>query len=188
MNKNPRPAVNPCKLVDGASAVVAHTFVRMRGNVTGQVDVHNARTEHARVVVTIGALLHTFWSAHAAQGVLEGFSAAKNTLLHLPVNIAPSTQDDYPQPTIAIDWTRRPEYAVMPRARVTDDKRRTLKWTDVYMGPITFQVLDRAAFNSVTDLLRDAHRTTVAVCLDGHKHRADPTRDDYKPQLEPHLL
>lgn len=188
MKNSPIPSANPSKLVAGASAVVAHTFVRLRGNITGQVGVHNARTEQARVVVTIGALLQTFWSAQAAQGVLEGLSAAKHTLVHLPTDVAPASDDEYPQPTIAIDWTRRPEYAVMPRVRVTEDKRRTLKWTDVYMGPITFQVLDRAAFHSLMELLRDAHRTAVVVCLDGHKHRADPTRDDYKPQLEAHLL
>jgi hypothetical protein len=47
------------------------------------------------------------------------------------------------------------------------------------MGPLTFQILDRAAFHSAVDVLRLAHRTAVAVCLDGHRFRADPTRDDY---------
>nr|WP_318276512.1 hypothetical protein [Mycobacterium eburneum] len=123
----------------------------------------------------------TFLSAQAAQGVLEGIAAARHTLIYVPVDIGPAHQDPYDQPTIAVDWARRPGYAVMPRTAVTPDKRTTVKWTDVYMGPLTFQILDRAAFDGALEVLRLAHRTTVAVCLDGHRHRADPTRDDYRP-------
>lgn len=188
MSHNSGPAANAPKLVAGSPAVVSHTFVRFRGRITGHLTAHDARTEQARVSLTLGTVHQNFWSAQASQGVLEGMSAAKATLAHLPSNVGPSDSDGYDQPAIAIDWTKRPAYAVTPRARVTTDKRTTLKWTDVYMGPVTFQVLDRAAFYSVVELLRDVHRISAAVCLDGAKYRGDPTRDDYKPQLEPHLL
>jgi hypothetical protein len=36
------------------------------------------------------------------------------------------------------------------------------------MGPITFQILDRAAFHSTVDMLREVHLTTVAVFISVH--------------------
>ena len=69
----------------------------------------------------------------------------------------------------------------MAKNTVPPDRSRTVHWTDIYMGPITFQILDRAAFHSATQLLRDAHRTAIAVCLDGPQFSADPTGDDYRP-------
>ena len=126
----------------------------------------------------------TFWSASAAQGVLEGVSAARATLMHMPPEMA-VIADPYGQPTIAVDWTSRPNYAAIPQSRVTDDQRRTLRWTDVHMGPLTWQILDRAAFHALTSILRDVHRTAVVVCLDGGKYRADPTADDHVPTQQP---
>jgi hypothetical protein len=166
------------------SGLIAHTYVRMRGQQSGNIAVYNARTPHARVTMTIDTVLMTFWSAAAAQGVLEGISAAKHTLLHVPTAV-PIPQDPYGRPTIAVDWTSRPSYAVIPQSRHVEDKRLTLHWTDVHMGPITWQILDRTAFDSLTALLRDAHRTATVVCADGHRHRADPTADDYVPALPP---
>ena len=82
----------------------------------------------------------------------------------------PAQQEDYDRPTIAIEWTRRPPYAATARSTVSPDKRRTLRWTDVYMGPVTFQILDRAAFRSAVEVLQLAHNTAVAVCLSARHH------------------
>jgi hypothetical protein len=168
-----------------AAALIAHTYIRLRGPQHGDVTVYHASTDMARVTLRWGGLLMTFWSADAAQGVLEGVSAARATLVHMPANVAPAPDDPYDQPTVAVEWTRRPQYAVMPQHRVSADQRHTLKWTEIYMGPITFQLLDRAAFHGATDVLRLAHRTTVAVCLDGQRYSADPTTDDYRPDQPP---
>ncbi|MGD9622384.1 MAG: hypothetical protein AB7G47_19950 [Mycolicibacterium sp.] len=180
----PAPTTTPSTLAANAPGIVAHTHVRMRGTQTGDIAVYAARTPKARVTLTVGTVLMTFWSAAAVQGVLEGISAAKATLLYLPAAM-PITADPYGQLTVAVDWTSRPSYAVIPQTRVSDDKRITLRWTDIHMGPMTWQLLDRAAFHSLTELLREAHRTAIAVCLDGPQHRADPTADDYKPTQTP---
>jgi hypothetical protein len=177
-------STTPSILSANAAGLVAHTHIRLRGPQTGKIDVYNARTPHARVTMTLGTVLMTFWSASAAQGVLEGVSAARNTLMHIPAEM-PVNPDPYGTPTIAVDWTSRPHYAAIPQNRVTDDQRRTLRWTEVHMGPITWQLLDRAAFHGLTTLLRDVHRTAGIVCLDGHKHSADPTADDYLPTQQP---
>lgn len=182
MTKNaPSPITTTAAgLAAGAPGFVSHTNLRLRGQQAGTIDVYNARTPSARVSLTLGTVLMTFWSAAAVQGVLEAISAAKPTLVYLPQTL-PAGGDPYGQPKIALDWTHRPSYAVIPQARVTDDKKQTLRWTDIHAGPITVQLLDRAAFHSLVAILRDAHRTAIAVCLDGHEHRADPTRNDYVP-------
>ncbi len=185
MTKNTSPNLTtPSILSADACGLIAHTYVRVRGHQTGKIDVYNARTPHARVTMTLGTVLMAFWSASAAQGVLEGVSAARATLMHMPTEMAVSA-DPYGQPTIAVDWTSRPNYAAIPQTRVTDDQRRTLRWTDVHMGPLTWQILDRAAFHALTSILRDVHRTACVVSRwrqaprRSHRRqlRADPAAD-----------
>ena len=171
---------NPATLAANAPGLVAHTFIRLRGPQTGTVDVYDARTPHARVTMRLGTVLMTFWSASAAQGVLEAISAARATLVHLPPTSA-TAPDPYGQPAIAVEWTNRPQYAAVPQSRVLEDRRRTVKWTDVHTGPLTWQLLDHVAFNTLVGLLGEVHRVAVAVCLDGDDHRADPTCDTYVP-------
>ncbi|OBB86791.1 hypothetical protein [Mycolicibacterium peregrinum] len=170
------------------SAIISNTFIRLRSTQHADLTVFHARTEEVRVSLNWGGLLMTFRNAEAAQGVREALAAAKATLVHLPVDLGapqPSDEDPYDRPTIAIDWTRRPSYGVMERSTLTPDNRRTLRWTDVYLGTLTLQILDRAAYHSTMDILKLAHQTAVAVCLDGGKHRADPTRDDYQFAVKP---
>ena len=52
------------------------------------------------------------------------------------------------------------------------------------MRPVAFQIVDRAAFRSAVEVLRLAHKTAVAVCLDGQQYRFDPTADAYRPSLD----
>lgn len=59
--------------------------------------------------------------------------------------------------------------------------RRLLRWLDIHMGPVTWQVLDQVGHKSALRLLRRAHATAGHVFLDSTKFRADPTRDDYRP-------
>ncbi len=161
------------------AAHISHIYVRLRGTQHADLTVYHAKTDHARIALTWGGILMTFLNAQAAQGVLEGISAAKSTLVYLPAEVGPGPQEPYERPTIAIDWNCRPPYAVTPRSAVTPDQRRTIRWSDCYLGQVTFQILDRAAFHSAVEVLRLAHRTATAVCIDGHRFRADPTRDDF---------
>ena len=123
-------------LPGASSGVITHTYIRLRG--TQQCDditVYHARTKIARVTLRWSGILMSFLNAKAAQGVLEGFSAARPTLPNLPAEVPPVERELYDRPTIAIDWTSRPGYAVMPKDAVTPDKRRTIHWTDATWGP-----------------------------------------------------
>lgn len=179
----PAPAVHAASLAAKAPAFVAHATLRLRGEQKATIDVYDARTPQARVSVTIGTVLMTFWSAAAVQGLLEAISAAKVTLIHLPKALPSLPYDPYGQPRICIDWTTRPSYAVVPQVRIADGGQQALKWTDVNVKPVTIQVLDRVAYNSMVRILRDAHATAIAVCLDGPRHRADPTQACYAADL-----
>lgn len=164
------------------AGVITHTYIRLRGAQQGhEITVHHARTSSARVTLSWAGLLMSFLNAEAAQGVLEALSAARATLQYLPAEIPPVPHEPYSTPAVVVDWSSRPGYAVMPKNTVTPDKRRTIRWTEVYMGPITFQILDRAAFHSTVEILRDVHSTAAAVCPDGERYDQDPTRDSYQP-------
>jgi len=168
-------------------AVITNTYIRLRSTQHADLTVYHARTSDARLGMVWGGLLLNFHNAQAAQGVREAVAAARTTLVHLPADLgtpAPSDDDAYDRPTIAIDWTQRPSYAVMTRSAVAPDQRRTIRWTDIYLGPVTLQILDRAAWHSSMELLKLAHQTATAVFLDGHRHRADPTRDTYRFKAE----
>ena len=164
-------------------AVITHTFIRLRGTQTGDLTVHHARTTDARISLLWSGIHMTFLNADAAQGLLESISAARASLINLTENLgsAPATDETvYARPTIAIEWTRGPKYGITPRSTIAPDLRRTVHWVEIYVGPITFQILDRAAFRSTLVLLREVHTTATAVCLDGNQHSADPTADDYE--------
>ena len=49
------------------------------------------------------------------------------------------------------------------------------------MRPVTFQIVDLAAYRSAVEVLQLAHKTAAAVCLDGDQHRFDPTDASYRP-------
>src|ERR1700759_1116835 len=120
MTKSALPmSTKPSLLAATPSAFAAHSSLRLRGPQTGTVAAYQARSPHARVTLTLGTVLMTFWSTAAAQGVLEGISAAKPTLIHLPADL-PTVPDPYGQPSVSVDWTCRPSYAAVPQQRVVE--------------------------------------------------------------------
>ena len=50
-----------------------YTIARIRGTQQGDLTVYHAQTPTARMALTWGGLLMTFWSAEAAQGADEAF-------------------------------------------------------------------------------------------------------------------
>ena len=80
---------------------------------------------------------------------------------------------------IAIEWTRRPTYCVVPQSAPNKLNTAVIHWVDLYCGPITFQLRDQLGLKSTLALLSRTHKTAVAVFLDGPQHTDDPTRDDY---------
>ena len=166
------------------AALVSHTMIRIQGDQAGDIAVYDACSPNARLRLQWGGMLMTMFSAQAIQGVLEGFSAARSAMVLIPRQIpppAPVDTEPFAMSTVAIDWTRRPAYAVVPRQELSRDGSRQIRWLDIHMGPCTFQILDQAGCLSAVELLRTAHRTAIQVFLDGPDHAQDPTENDLTP-------
>jgi hypothetical protein len=55
-----------------------------------------------------------------------------------------------------------------------------MHWIDLYTGPITWQIHDRAALLSMIGVLSRVHKTAIAIFADGERYDADPTDPDYR--------
>jgi hypothetical protein len=177
-----QPSNDPAQAMP--AAVITHTVARIQAEQSGDITVYHSRTPTARMTLTWGGLLMTFWSAEATQSVLEGFAAARPMLAHVTRQFPPPptvTTEPFAHQTLALDWTRRVSYAIVAREELSRDKLRLLRWLDIFMGPVTCQILDQTGYRSALEILRRAHATATHVFLDGSKFRADPTRDDYRP-------
>ncbi|NUS42905.1 MAG: hypothetical protein HOQ24_04325 [Mycobacteriaceae bacterium] len=164
-------------------AVINHTTLRVYGEQQAEISVRFARTQEAFVTLDWGKVLVCFKSADAAQGVLEGFAGARGHMMGVDYELPmpPSIErGQWVNSTVQLTWERRLNYTAERREVYSERQRRTLRWVDLQMGPVTWQLLDRVGYDSAIDILRETHRTAVAVCLDGAVHRADPTRDDYR--------
>jgi hypothetical protein len=95
---------------------------------------------------------------------------------------APATPpyEPFARTTLAIEWTRRPAYCVVPQSGPNKSGTATIHWVELYCGPITFQIRDQLGLKSVLTLLTRTHQTAAAVFLDGPDHAADPTDEDYR--------
>jgi hypothetical protein len=164
-------------------ATVTHTTAVIRAEITSDITVYHAQTSDARIGLIFGTTLMNVYSASAAQGLLEAFSAARAAMTQVPQEIpAPPTPpyEPFARTTLAIEWTRRPTYCVVPQSGRNKLNTAVIHWVDLHCGPITFQLRDQLGLKSSVDLLTRAHKTAVAVFLDGPQHADDPTRDDYR--------
>jgi hypothetical protein len=164
------------------AATVTHTIAVLYGDITSDITVHHARTPDARIGLTFGTTLMNLYSASAGQGLLEAFATARTAMARVPreINAAPAPPyEPFARTTLAIEWTRRPTYCVVPQSGPNKAGTKVSHWVDLYCGPITFQIRDQLGLTSALTLLTRTHATAVAVFLDGPQHAADPTAEDY---------
>ena len=165
------------------AALITHSTAIIRGRQDADIAAYHARTTDARIAMSWGGVLITVYNAAAAHGILEGFVAARAAAAQLPREIpAPATPYEAPfaRPIVAMEWTRRPAYAVVPQSGPAKTNHRIIHWIDLHMGPITWQIRDQVGLRSATELLHHAYTTAVAVFLDGPDHADDPTADEHR--------
>jgi hypothetical protein len=164
-------------------AIITHSVASIRGQQSADISVHHARTPDARIAMTFSGVLMVIYSCGAAQGLLEAFAAARGHLKHVPVEI-PTAPAGLAQPcaqsTLAIEWTRRPEFAVVAQSGWNKLKSARVPWIDLYTGPVTWQIRDQLGLLSTIELLGRVHKTAIAVFRDGDQYAADPTLRDYR--------
>ena len=97
-------------------ALITHCTAIIRGHHDADITAHHARSGDARLTMTWGGVLLTVYSAAAAHGLLDGFVAARAAAAHLPREIpppAPVYEAPFARPMVALEFTRRPAYAVV---------------------------------------------------------------------------
>ena len=165
------------------AATVTHTTAVIRGHIQSDITVYHARTSDARIALICGTTLMNLYSASAAQGLLEAFSAARAAAVQVPRELpAPAAPpyEPFARTTLSIEWTRRPTYCAVPQSGPSKANNTTVHWVDLHCGPITFQIRDQSGLRSTLELLTRTHHTAAAVFLDGPQHADDPTADDYR--------
>jgi hypothetical protein len=169
------------KTTPASTGLITHATALVRRAVDADVSVYHARTDFARIAVNWGGVLITLFSAAAAQGLLEAFAAARQAVARVPREIPPPTisAPQFARPIVAMEFTYRPTYVVVPQSATARSGDRTIHWVDLHTGPITWQIRDQVGLRSAIALLTHVHRTAIAVCLDGERYSDDPTGDDY---------
>jgi len=164
------------------AALITHTVASLRGPQQADISVHHARTTDARICVTFSGILMVIYSCHAAQGLLEAFTAARGHLARVPREIpAPRTDPDdtVARTTLSIEWTRAPQYAVAAQSAVNKQGNQVIHWAELYTGPITWRIRDQIGLLTTIETLTTVHHTAIAVFLDADRYGADPTDTGY---------
>jgi hypothetical protein len=162
--------------------MITHSTVFIKGQQHElDITVHHARTADARIGITFNGVQMWLYSCQAAQGLLEAFTAARGHMIHVPPQIPaaqPRSHDELPaRVVLSIEWTRRPAYAVAAQSALNNLKTARIHWVELYTGPLTWQIRDRAGLLSMIALLTRVHKTAIAVFADGDECKADP---DYR--------
>jgi hypothetical protein len=163
------------------TGLITHATAVVRGTVDADVSVYHARTDRAHIAVIWGGVLINIFSAAAARGLLEAFTAARQAAATIPRKIPPPsvTEPQYARPIVAMEFTYRTTYVAIPQSGLARSGDRTIHWVDLHTGGITWQIRDQAGLRSATELLRQVYITAVAVFPDGPAHALDPTVEHY---------
>jgi hypothetical protein len=124
------------------AALITHSTAVIRGRQDADLAAYHPCTTDARLTMAWGGVLITVYSAGAAQ---------------LPREIpSPPTPYEVPfaRPIVAMEWTRRPAYAVVPQSGPYKTNDGVIHWVDLHMGPITWQIRHLVGLRSATELLR----------------------------------
>jgi hypothetical protein len=141
------------------STAVHEVTIRAVGEVDGHIDVTFAGTREAVVSVSLGPVLARLYSADVAYRIRETWKAAAVYLHRLPDTAHHIGIESNPAPVGIVIRVGHdvPTSAVLVPATsqlATDHLR-------VQVGPLVWQIMDRAAYRSVVGLLERAERMFV---------------------------
>jgi hypothetical protein len=138
------------------TTTVQTVTIRAVGDVDGHVDVTYAGTPEAIVTVAIGPALIRLYQADVAFRIREGWKAAAVSLHRLPEAVSTTWAVPVSSPVgivvrIGVDVTTTS--ALVPATRQL--RRDHLR---MQVGPLVWQVLDRAAYRSIVQLWERAEQ------------------------------
>jgi hypothetical protein len=164
------------------AGLITHCTAIIRGHQNADIACYYARTTDARISLVWGGFMITLYSAAAAHGLLEAFVTARAATARVPRLLPPPVgphESVFARPTVAVEFTGRPSYAVVQQSGPARNGGRVIHWVDLHTGPLTWQIRDQAGLNSVTEVLHRAYTSAIAVFPDGAEHQDDPTSGDH---------
>lgn len=166
-------------------ALITHSTVVIKGQQhEPDITVHHARTPDARIGITLNGMHMAVYSCQAIQRLLEAFTAARGHMVHIPHQIPTGPTHSHDEPAgrvvLAVEWTRGPAYAVTAQSALNKLKTARIHWVELYTGPLTWQIRDKAGLLSMIELLTRVHKTAIAVFADGDQYKADPADPNYR--------
>jgi hypothetical protein len=164
------------------AGLITHCTAIIRGHQNADITCYHAGTADARITLVWGGVMVTLYSAGAAHGLLEAFVTARAATARLPRLLPPPVnphESVFARPTVGMEFTGRPTYAVVQQNGPARSGDRAIHWVDLHTGPITWQIRDRAGLSSATEILHRAYISAIAVFPDGAQHEDDPSSGDH---------
>jgi hypothetical protein len=141
------------------STAVHEVTIRAVGEVDGHIDVTHAGTREAVVSVSLGPVLARLYSADVAHRIRETWKAAAVYLHRLPNKAHHLGNASNPAPVgivIRIGYDVPTSAVLVPAtSQLATDHLR------IQVGPLIWQIMDRAAYRSVVELWERAERMFV---------------------------
>src|SRR6202030_4351558 len=96
------------------------------------ISCYYACTTDARISLVWGGFMITLYSAAAAHGLLEAFVTARTARIprKLPPPVSPH-ESVFARPTVAVEFTGRPNYAVVRQSGPARGGGRVIYWVDL---------------------------------------------------------
>jgi hypothetical protein len=166
------------------TGIVTRIVYVLSGGQDAAIDIHNADTDSARLVLHWGTLHMTFTSAEQVQHLRGYFADARRSMTG-SVNLAtlPFREADPTEAAtlVAVTWATTPRATLTPQQSHSERLRRTISCVDLGLGNLVFRILDKTALDSALEILGRAHALAVMAWPDGPQYGADPTRASWRP-------
>jgi len=133
--------------------------IRAVGEVGGHVDVTRAGTPEAMATIAIGPVLARLCHADAASRIREGWKAAAVVLNRLPMDLSQTLAVPGSSPTGIV--VRLGADVVTTSMLVPATRQLARSHLRVQVGPLIWQVMDRAAYWSIVRLWERVERMLV---------------------------
>lgn len=172
-------------------AIVTRVSLDLTGELAGKVTVTDAGTAGASLTVELAnQLVMHFFSAYHVQHVAGFLALARQA----GFGLAPDHSAAWPQAhnrtggiaRTVLTWTSAPAGTAERREFAHPISGKVWPLVSLTLRPITLTVLDRAALDSLLDLMGRAHAAAVANLPDGAEATANPLAPSWKPRAVAH--
>lgn len=156
------------------NAVVTRLIVTAVGNQQPTITTTANGLDQASLQLTLPSLIIQFTSCEQVQHLrgLLAFAGPATMGMGQHHHVPLDNFDVQMRNTITI---LKPQAGTVTRELISG----RMPYIVIHWGPLTWRILDRTAYESLTETLERTHKTAATVFPDGHRHRTDPTRPNW---------